>query len=196
MSAPDLRRTPADAGIRLASLTAGIVELAALRSRSVDLGRLAAARGFALADFGHSTAQSAGLTLSVRPRRWLLLTPPAAGPAGATAWEDAAAGCGAVVDLSSALAAMVLSGPAVPDMLARSCRLDLAGEAFAEGRAAATIMVQVSVILAALQGAMLLLTPATTARHVHEWLVATSQPFGLILAPQASAADFCGDNRV
>lgn len=195
MSAPDSPHAAA-AGIRLAALPANIVELAALRSRSVDLGRLAAARGLALADFGHITAQSPGLTLSVRPRRWLLLTPAASGQGGATAWQEAAAGCGAAVDLSSALAALVLSGPAVRDMLARSCRLDLAAEAFPDGRAAATIMVQVSVILAALGGAMLLLTPATTARHVHEWLVATSQPFGLALAPQLSPADLSGDNRV
>lgn len=194
MSAPDLRHAPAAAGIRLASLTADIVELAALRNRTADLERLAAARGVALPGCGRITTQAHGLTLSVRPGRWLLLTPAASGSRGATAWEEATAGCGAAVDHSSALAALVLSGPAVREMLARSCRLDLAAEAFPEGRAAATIMVQVAVILAALPGAMLLLTPATTARHVHEWLVTTSQPFGLLLAAQVGPADFCGDN--
>jgi sarcosine oxidase gamma subunit len=66
-------------------------------------------------------------------------------------------------------------------MLARGCRLDLATDAFPVGSAAATIMVQVPAILARLRRGMLLLTPATTARHLREWLVATSQPFGLAL---------------
>jgi heterotetrameric sarcosine oxidase gamma subunit len=192
VSGPDLRHPSPAAGIRLASLSGDIVELAAFRNRSADLERLAAARGVALPARGHIASRRSRLTLSVRPDRWLLLTAPAS--EGASAWEQATGGCGAAVDLSAALAATVLSGPAVREMLTRSCRLDLAAEAFPAGRAAATIMVQVPVILAALSGAMLLLTPATTARHVHEWLVTTSQPFGLILAPQASPADFYGDN--
>lgn len=192
MSGPDPRPPSPGAGIRLAPVTADILELAAFRNRSADLERLAAARGVALPACGHLTRRPARLTLSVRPGRWLLLTAPATG--GASAWEGAIPGCGAAVELSAALAATLLSGPAVREMLIRSCRLDLAAEAFPEAHAAATIMVQVPVILAALEGAMLLLTPATMARHVHDWLVTTSRPFGLSLAPQASLADFSGDN--
>lgn len=184
-----------DAGVRLSVCTAHILELTALRGRTADLERLAAARGVPLAAPGHIAVRPRGLTLSVRPGRWLLLTAPAAGGAGTTSWQEAAR-YAAVVDLSSAYAAWLLCGSAVRDMLARACRLDLAAEAFPEGHAAATIMVQVSVILAALGEAMLFLTPATTARHMHEWLVTTSQPFGLVLAPETAVTDVCGDDRI
>jgi sarcosine oxidase gamma subunit len=79
-------------------------------------------------------------------------------------------------------------------MLARGCRLDLEAGAFPAGRAAATIMVQVPAILARLTAGMLLLTPATTARHLREWLVETSQPFGLALAPDASVSTLCAES--
>lgn len=194
MSGPDPGQPSPAAGIRLASLAGDILELAAFRNRSADLERLAAARGVALPACGHIASRPPWLTLSVRPGRWLLLSAPATDGDGDGAWKEATGGCAAAVELSAALAATVLSGPAVREMLTRSCRLDLAAEAFPEAHAAATIMVQVPVILAALGGAMLLLTPATTARHVHEWLVTTSQTFGLVLAPQASLADFWGDN--
>ena len=195
VSAPEPGHVPAAAGVGLASLAADIVELAAFGSRSGDLQRLAAARGVTLPGCGHITTRARGLALSVRPGRWLLLTAPAAAVSGARSWEEALAGCGSAVDLSCALAAFVLSGPAAREMLARSCRLDLSPQAFPEGHAAATIMVQVSVMLGALSGSLLLLTPATTARHVHEWLVTTSRPFGVALGPEAGPADFSGDDR-
>jgi heterotetrameric sarcosine oxidase gamma subunit len=178
-------------GITLAACAAGIIELAAFRGRSSDLEQLAARRGVGLAALGRIAVASGQLTLSVRPGRWLLLAPPAS--TDAAAWADVTAGRGAIVDHSSGLAGFVLAGSAVREMLVRACRLDLAADAFPEGRAAATIMVQVPVILAALPGAMLLLTPATTARHLREWLVTASRPFGLALAGEVGVAELCGD---
>jgi heterotetrameric sarcosine oxidase gamma subunit len=181
-----------DSGVTLAACAAEIIELAAFRGRSSDLEQRAARRGVGLAALGRIAVASGRLTLSVRPGRWLLLAPPTG--AEAAAWRDVTAGCGATVDHSSGLAALLLAGSAVREMLLRACRLDLAADAFPEGRAAATIMVQVPVTLAALRGAMLLLTPATTARHLREWLVAASQPFGLALAPEVGVAELCGDD--
>lgn len=164
-------------GIALASCPADIVELAAFRERAVDLEQLA-------------TEQ---LTLSVRPGRSLILSPPAPPGTAAAHWQQAAGGRAAVVDLSSALVAFLITGPAVGALLARGCRLDLDQRAFPVGRAAATIMVQVPAILARLTPGMLLLTPATTARHMREWLVATSRPFGLTLAPDATVSELSGE---
>ena len=186
MSAPE-------AGIALASCAADIVELIALRERADDFGQLAAERSVALPAAGAIVVGPDGLTLSVRPGRWLLLSPPAAAGESAARWAGVSRGCGAVVELSSALAGFFLRGPSVRELLARACRLDLDAGAFPEGRAAATIMVQVPAILARLTPGMLLLTPATTAQHLREWLVETSRPFGLALARDATVSGLCGE---
>lgn len=190
-------RTPVsgpEAGITIASCPADIVELAAFRERAPDLARLAAGRDATLAGPGETAARSARLTLSVRPGRWLLLTPPAAPGESAALWQEVCGGSGAVVDLSCALVAFLLAGSAVPEMLARASRLDLGTPAFPQGRAAATILVQVPAILARLTAGMLLLTPATTARHLREWLVETSHPFGLALAADATVSMLCKES--
>lgn len=186
MSAPE-------AGIALASCPADIVELIALRERAGDLEQLAAERSITLPAPGSIVARPDGITLSVRPGRWLFLSPPAAAGESAARWAGLSRGCGAVVELSSALAALVLRGPAVRELLARACRLDLDASAFPERRAAATIMVQVPAILARLTPGMLLLTPATTAQHLREWLVEASRPFGLALARDAMVSGLCGE---
>lgn len=187
MSAPET-------GITLASVPADILELAAFRARTGELERLAAAQGIALPGAGAIAAGSGRAMLNVRPGRWLLLSPPARAGESAARWREASGGRCAVVELSSALAGCLLGGPALGEMLARACRLDLDAGAFPVGRAAATIMVQVPAILARLTAGMLLLTPATTARHVREWLVAASQPFGLALAGDATPGDLWGES--
>lgn len=183
-----------EAGIALGSCPADIVELGAFRGRSSELERLAAGHGLTLPGLGGLAARSGRVALSVRPGRWLLLAPPAAPGESARLWHEASRGAGAVIDLSSALAGFLLSGPAVPEMLARACRLDLGANAFPAGTAAATIMVQVPAILARLTAGMLLLTPASTARHLREWLVETSRPFGLVLRPDATLSQLCGES--
>jgi sarcosine oxidase, subunit gamma len=177
-------------GITLASCPADIVELAAFRERAVDLERLAAGWAISLPRPGGVVAHSGRVALSVRPGRWLLLAPPADPGAGAAHWHELCGGRAAAVELSSAFATFLLTGPALGEMLARGCRLDLG--AFPVGGAAATIMVQVPAILARLTGGMLLLTPATTVRHLREWLVRTSQPFGLALAADAAVSKLYG----
>jgi len=181
VSAPD-SALPGEAlaGLSLGSLPADIIELAALRERTQVLKALAVRRGLAFPAVGWIVAARDTLLLSVRPERWLLLTAP--GPPGSTLslWRVPCSGCAAVVELSSGLSALHLAGPAVADVLARGCRLDLNPEAFVPGSAAATSMAQVSVILARLPGGWLLLTPSSTARHLREWLATSARPFGLL----------------
>ena len=185
MSAPET-------GIALASCPADLVELVAFRGRDADLGQLAAGWGATLPGRGTVVASAEGLALSVRPGRWLLLSPRATAGESVARWTGACQGCGAAVDLSSALAAFLLRGPAVAPVLARACRLDL--DTFPSGSAAATIMVQVPAILARLTPGMLLLTPATTAQHLRDWLVETSRPFGLAQDSDAAVSDWCGES--
>lgn len=172
---------PGDAaGVELETCQTDIVEIAALRGRAGELQTIACNRGLPLPALGRATITADQLALGVRPERWLVLSPPAAPGASAQLWQGACAGAGVAVDLSSGLTALQLSGPAARDVLARGCRLDLDPGAFPVNAAAATIMVQVSVILAALPSGLLLLTPASTAQHMRGWLAATAKPFGLM----------------
>ena len=194
MSAPEGDAgTGTPEGISCAALRADIVELAALRERTQVLKALAARRGLPLPAIGWIAAARDTLLLCVRPERWLLLTTP--GPPGATLslWREACAGCAAAVELSSALTALHLAGPAVRDVLARGCRLDLHPETFVPGSAAATSMAQVPVMLAMLPGGWLLLTPSSTARHLREWLAATARPFGMGSGASVSVASLSGE---
>jgi len=181
VSAPEsLSGAAPGAGVAIGLCRAELVELAALRGRAHGLQVIAARRGLTLPPLGRLAAAADALVLCVRPERWLLLTSPALAGAAAARWQELCAGTAAAVDQSSGLTALYLAGPKVRDVLARGCRLDLAAEIFPQGRAAATTMAQVATILAALPTGVLILTPASTARHLREWLEAAAQPFGLV----------------
>ena len=169
-----------------------IVDVAAYRGRAQQLSDAARAHGVTLPTFGRIAAGHSRLTLCVRPERWLLLTPPAAAGAAAADWQRHCAGAGAAVDLSSGLAVLYLEGPAMREMLARGCRLDLDPAMFPRGHAAATIVAQVSIILAALGPGLMLLTPATTAMHLNEWLESAARGFGPLAHTNLSMADLIG----
>jgi sarcosine oxidase subunit gamma len=187
VSAPEA----ATRGVWLSECDCDIVELSTYALAAPDARRRVA--GVELAPFGHVGHAAGHLVLSVRPGRWLLITTRA--PAGATAarWAAACAGQGAVVDLSSALTALVLAGPRLREALARGCRLDLAPGEFRSGQAAATIMAQVAVTLAMLPDCLLLFTPSSTAQHLREWLGASAAPFGLMQVAGVSFSDVCGE---
>lgn len=202
MSVPDSRGAGESAasserpgGIVCATVGADIIEVAALSERTQVLKALAARRGLGLPVCGRSLAVRDILVLCVRPERWLLLTPPAAPTVALASWRGATAGCAIVVELSSALQALHLSGPAVTDVLARGCRLDLHPEVFAPGTAAATHMAQVAVTLVALSRGWLLLTPSTTARHFREWLAGSAAPFGFATAANVTVATVFGERN-
>jgi len=183
VSAPDLM---------IGRCAVDIVEVGAHRGRAHELAAIAREQGVTLPEFGRSAAHPARLSLCVRPERWLLLTPRAAPGAAAANWQRHVAGAGAAVDLSSGLAAIYLRGPAVRAVLARGCRLDLDPGVFVAGYAAATMVAQVSIILAALGPGYLLLTPATTAVHLNEWLESAARAFGPLSHTHPSLADLIG----
>jgi sarcosine oxidase subunit gamma len=168
------------AGIALAPWAAEIVEVAALRRGAGAAQLYGAACGEPLPGFGRVNIGASQLALCVRPDRWLLIAPLAGQIPAARAmrWRQQCAGQAAVTELSSALAAFILAGSAVRQVLARGCRVDLDLQVFPAGCAAATVMAQVSVTLAALPHGMLLLTPASTAQHFAQWLDTAARPFG------------------
>ena len=196
MSAADARPGfDATAGVTLAAAAADMTELAALRDREQVLKALAARRGIGLPPLGRIVAARDTLVLSVRPGRWLLLTPPGAPGATAAQWQEACAGTAAVIDLSSALVMLQVAGPNAREALLRGCRLDLDPEVFPAGHAAATAMAQVAALLAALPSGMLILTPASTGRHFREWLAAAARPFGLAPRGDVTVAALSGESH-
>ena len=194
MSGPESgAATEPASGISCAPLPADIIELAALRERTQVLKALAARRGLALPSAGAIIAARGTLLLCVRPERWLVLAAPSAPSAALADWRAAGAGCAAVIELSCALTALHLAGPAVPEVLARGCRLDLNPQVFPAGSAAATYMAQVPVTLAALPGGWLLLTPSSTAQHFSEWLGISARAFGFVSSPSVTLASLSGE---
>jgi heterotetrameric sarcosine oxidase gamma subunit len=194
VSAPESVPMPyATSGINLASCAADVVEIAAFHGRAPELENIAGARGLELPVLGRVGRAKDQLALCVRPARWLLLAPPAHSGETAALWQAACARAGAAIDLSSGLAAWHLAGPQVREVLSRACRLDLDPQVFPPGSAAATVMVQVAVILAVLPSGLLLLTPTSTARHLREWLASTAKPFGLVSGADVTVAVLCGD---
>jgi heterotetrameric sarcosine oxidase gamma subunit len=163
---------PAPAPLKLTTLEFDVVELAALRGQAPAVATLASCHGLELPQMGRVRVSGSRIALCVRPARWLILSPAESPGAATDRWQTGAAGIAAVIDLSCALSAYRLEGDpaAIRARLARGCRLDLRPEVFPAGYAAATLMAQVSVMLASLAEGMLLLTPSTTARHFHQWL--------------------------
>jgi sarcosine oxidase subunit gamma len=166
-------------GVSLQTSRADIVELAARRGRTAELTTIAAGHGCTLPSLRRAAISAEQLALSVRPERWLVLQPRDARASAWAQWETLCGQAGTAVDLSSGLAVLQLCGPEARAVLARSCRLDLDPKHFPTGRAAATIVAQVSTVIVSLPRGLLLLTPSTTARHFCEWLLATGRPFGM-----------------
>jgi heterotetrameric sarcosine oxidase gamma subunit len=180
VSAPEPGSAPdAPIVVQPARCAADIVELGGYRGNTQELERIARLRGLELPQLGRLVTARGETALSVRPDRWLILSEPDNPGARAAQWQAACAGFGIAVDQSSGLSAFHLGGGAARDVLARQCGVDLASDALPVGCAAATIMAQVSVIIAALPCGMLLLSPSTTARHFYGWLVSTAHPFGV-----------------
>jgi heterotetrameric sarcosine oxidase gamma subunit len=184
VSAPDLA---------LAALPADILEFAAYQDATPELMRRGAQAGWALPPLGRVSAAPSGLALAVRPQRWLIVLASQAPGASAARWQGLLGTSGAVVELSAGLAAFFLAGASAREALKRGCRLDLDPSVFAPGCAAATHMAQVAVTLAALPDGLLLLTPASTARHLREWLLHAGRPFGLAAVSDVTVGVLAGD---
>jgi sarcosine oxidase subunit gamma len=182
-----------NAGVTVAEVSADLIEVAPYRERLQVLKALAARRGLTLPAPGRVAGARDTLMLCVRPQRWLFLSPSTAAGLAATHWQEASAGVAAALDLSSALLALHVAGPKARDALARGCRLDLHPAAFPSGTTAATLIAQVSAIIAALPSGFLLLTPATTGRHFRDWLSAAARPFGFAPPTNVTVAVLSGE---
>jgi len=178
--------------LALAPCRADILEVAACRAAAGELAQRARDAGCTLPPLGRAQLSTGALALAVRPERWLLLLPAAAGGVNAAAWQRRCAGAGTVVELSAGYRAFVLTGSATREVLRRGCRLDLDPAVFTAGAAAATSMAQVAVTLAALPAGFLLLTPSSTARHFEEWLEGAARAFGMTRAGDVTVAALCG----
>ena len=176
--------TSSEAGVQLSGCRSDLVEIAALRGRARELETNTAGRGLSLPPLGRVVSTADRLAMCVRPERWLVLQAPLAAGASAAQWQEVCESAGVAVDLSSATSVLQLAGPLARELLARSCRVDLHRDALPVGQVIATVMAQVSIIIAALPSGLLLLTPSTTARHFREWLAASAKPFGLL--PQSN----------
>lgn len=192
MSAADVPPTVAQgprvtaAAVACARVVADVVEIAAGAGRRDALLAMARAHGAELAPFGRATLHASQLLLCVRPERWLILSRAAAAGATAQDWRLACGGAAAVIDQSSGLELLHLSSPAARELLARSCRLDLDPARFPVGAAAATLLAQVQVTIASLPSGLLLLTPASTSRHLREWLASAAAGISLTLQTDIS----------
>ena len=184
MSAPDLA---------LAAVPADLLEIAAFGGAAAELVRRGALAGWALPPLGRVSSAPSGLALAVRPERWLVMLAPAVPGASAAGWQELLGPSGAVVELSAGLAAFFLAGTSAREVLKRACRLDLDPEVFPAGCTAATHMAQVAVTLAAVPGGILLLTPASTARHLREWLMQAGRGFGIAAVSDVTVAMLSGD---
>jgi sarcosine oxidase gamma subunit len=185
-----------------------LIEIAALRGKIAEVAAIAAARGVQLPAFGKVVCAPSYIVLSVRPGRWLLLRAIAgyergvAGeaaqhgePRGAAAdWQAALRGAGVAVDQSSALAAIQVRTAADRAALAAACRVDLDSRVFREGDAALTVLFQVPAIVAALSSGIVLLTPATTARHFSESLAGLPAPIAFARTSVQSLIRSCGED--
>jgi heterotetrameric sarcosine oxidase gamma subunit len=179
--------------LALAALPADILEVAAFGGAAPELVRRGAQAGWTLPPFGRVSASASGLALAVRPERWLMLLAPQAPGTSVSLWQGLLGTSGAMVELSAGLAALYLAGAPAREVLKRGCRLDLDPGVFAHGCAAATQLAQVAVTLAALPGGLLLVTPASTARHLREWLLQAGQAFGIAAVSDVTVAALSGD---
>ena len=114
------------------------------------------------------------------PDRWLCL-----GGAGREGLEAALTdGFGAVTDVGQHWVGLELAGPAVLDVLAAGCRLDLHPTALPEGFASVTLLAKVEVILhrrpnAAGGAVFWLFVRRSFADHLRRWLAAVGREYGL-----------------
>jgi heterotetrameric sarcosine oxidase gamma subunit len=172
IAAPSGAATPP--GLQLAICAADIVEFAALRGGADAVRAAVRTSGLELPEFGRMAVAPGRLALSIRPDRWLVLGAQTVFGEAAASWQRLIGAAGAAIDQSSGFDVLQLRGPALREVLARGCRLDLDPGVRPCGDAVATVIAQVPATLAIRRTDILLLTPSSTAQHVREWLAATA----------------------
>ena len=192
MSAPD------DFSIRCCTLD--IAEICAARGRAPELAAAMRERGIGLPEIGRIAVGADRFVLCIRPARWLVMS--AHDPSGARAdaaaaapWRHAGDALGASIDLSGAHTAFLLQGARSVEVLSRGCRLDLDPRVFSTGSAAATIIGQVQVLLAALPAGILVFAPSSLARHFRDALELAARPSNFVPQSMISLGGLLDENN-
>ena len=85
----------------------------------------------------------------------------------------------AITDVSDSLCTLSLSGPAVRDVLAKGCSLDLLPAKFGAGKCAQTLLTHAGITLMAVaDDAFILICRTSFAPYVHDWLVDAALEYG------------------
>jgi sarcosine oxidase, subunit gamma len=109
------------------------------------------------------------LVLWLGPDEWLVIAPPDTDDLEERLRAELPPG-GAVIDVSAQRTTLRLFGPAVRDVLARGCALDLDPRAFT-GRCAQTLVARTQAILVEEAGEFLVLVRSSFAGYLGEWLL-------------------------
>ena len=151
-----------------------VVQIAAWRDGSTALRDRLRDAGWELPPFGAAWCDADRVACSVRPTRWLLISPAppsvATDPTLAERCATLIGDAGAVTDLSAARCAWRSSAPGASRWLGAGCRLDLHPEAFAVGQATVTLIAQVPVRVVRRATDWLLIAPSSMAEHFDAWL--------------------------
>ncbi len=115
------------------------------------------------------------------PEEWLLLTPAAGEGDLITALRGAlTAEHTAVIDVTGGHAVITLNGPAVRDILAKGCTLDLHRKVFAAGCCAQTVLAKAGVLLVArADDAVDVVVRRSFSDYLWRWLVDAAEGVGL-----------------
>ncbi|MFL2844785.1 MAG: sarcosine oxidase subunit gamma [Candidatus Puniceispirillaceae bacterium] len=90
----------------------------------------------------------------------------------------------AITDVSDSLCALWLSGPAVRDVLAKGCSLDLHPSKFGTGKCAQSLLAHAGITLMAISDdAFILICRTSFAPYVHDWLVDAALEYGYHFTP-------------
>jgi len=159
-------------------MSVSAAEVLTLRRILAPLHQVAARRGVDLGWVpGRAAPFAGGTALCFAPGRAMVLG----------GRPDLPASAAAITDQSSGFAWLRLAGPAADDVMARICRLDLAGSAFPPGAVARTPIAQVAAILYRPATETLdLLVPATLAHSFDHALMMAGAPLGLARLPSES----------
>ncbi len=87
--------------------------------------------------------------------------------------------CFSITDVSDSLCALSLSGPAIRDVLAKGCSLDLHPSKFSAGTCAQSLLSHAAVTLMVLSNDKFIMICRTSfAPYVHDWLIDASLEYG------------------
>lgn len=114
------------------------------------------------------------------PDEWLVLTPPQ-GEADliAALRRELASVHAAVTDVTGGHAVITVAGPAVRQVLAKGCTLDLHPKVFAPGRCARSLLAKAGVLLIARDDGVDVIVARSFADYLWGWLIDASEADGL-----------------